>query len=64
VTITKSIKIEVGSGVASLLVRPGINGIVIGAGSSDVVTLRNLTVDGLGTWHSAIEFIAGFALDI
>src|SRR5579884_2720276 len=47
VTITKSITIDGGGGqVASVLVA-GTNGIVIAAGASDVVTLRNLRLEGL-----------------
>lgn len=48
-TITKSITLDGGGGqVASVLVA-GTNGIVIAAGASDVVTLRNLRFNGLAT---------------
>ncbi len=47
VTITKSITLDGGGGqVASVLVA-GTNGIVIAAGSNDVVSLRNIRLDGL-----------------
>src|SRR5436853_4753463 len=47
VTITKAITIDGGGGqVASVLVS-GTNGIVVQAGSSDVVILRNLRLNGL-----------------
>ena len=64
VTITKSITID-GSGgsIAGVLVS-GTNGIVISASASDVVTLRNLDIDGLNTGLSGIKFIAGGALNV
>lgn len=47
VTITKAITIDGGGGqVASVLVA-GTNGIVVSAGASDVVILRNLRINGL-----------------
>src|ERR1700736_3244057 len=47
VTITKAITLDGGAGqVASVLVS-GTNGIVVAAGASDVVILRNLRFDGL-----------------
>ncbi len=45
-TITKSITLDGGGQVASVRVQ-GTSGIVIAAGSTDVVTLRNLRIDGL-----------------
>ncbi|HJZ72570.1 MAG TPA: right-handed parallel beta-helix repeat-containing protein [Vicinamibacterales bacterium] len=47
-TITKSITIDGTSGLAGVLVS-GTNGIVINAGSGDVVILRNLDFNGIGT---------------
>src|SRR5215472_9456159 len=47
VTITKSITIDGGGGqVASTLVA-GTNGIVISAGATDTVTLRNIRINGV-----------------
>ena len=47
VTITKGITIDGGGGqVASVLVS-GTNGIVVQAGPTDVVTLRNLRINGI-----------------
>jgi len=67
-TITKSITIDGGGGqVASVLVA-GTNGIVVAAGPSDVVILRNLRFDGLlGSGNanaglSGIRFISGSRL--
>jgi len=46
-TITKSLTIDGGGGqVASVLVS-GTNGIVVAAGPTDVVTLRNLRINGI-----------------
>ena len=48
VTITKSITLDGGAGLASILAS-GTNGIIINAGSTDVVILRNLSINGAGT---------------
>src|SRR6266478_2966019 len=47
VTITKAITIDGGGTFASIL-SSLVNGIVINAGASDVVNLRNLSIDGAG----------------
>jgi len=67
-TITKSITLDGGGGqVASILVA-GTNGIVVAAGASDVVIIRNLRFDGLrgagnaNAGLSGIRFISGGAL--
>jgi hypothetical protein len=67
VTITKAITIDGGGGqVASVLVA-GTNGIVVSAGGSDVVTLRNLSINGLGTAGGSlngIRFLSGATLHV
>jgi hypothetical protein len=68
VTITKSITIDGGGGqVASVLVA-GTNGISVVAGAADIVTLRNLDIQGLvktGTGGiNGINFSSGAALHI
>ena len=69
VTITKTITIDGGGGqVASILVS-GTNGIVVNAGTNDVVIVRNVRFDGLGPTSAgaglnAIRFIAGKALHV
>src|SRR6476660_2468917 len=68
VTITKAITIDGGGGqVASILVS-GTNGIVVQAGPADVVTLRNLRINGIeGTGAgglNGIRYLAGAALHI
>ena len=47
VTITKSITID-GKGMASILAS-GTNGITVNAGSTDVIILRNLSINGAGS---------------
>lgn len=62
VTITKAITIDGGGGqVASVLVS-GTNGIVVQAAAGDVVILRNLRVNGIGTGINGIRFLSGKAL--
>ena len=64
VTITKSIVLDGGGGqVASILVS-GTNGIVVNAGANDVVTIRNLSINGAGTGINGIKFTAGRALHV
>jgi len=68
VTITKSITIDGGGAqVASVLVA-GTNGIVVQAGPTDVVTLRNLRINGIrGTASgglNGIRYLAGGALHV
>lgn len=64
VTITKGMTIDGGGGqVASVLVS-GTNGIVIQAGPSDVVILRNLRINGIGTGINGVRFLSGKALII
>jgi len=63
-TITKAITIDGGGGqVASVLVS-GTNGIVVQAGASDVVTLRNLQFNGIGTGLNGIRFLSGKELNV
>jgi hypothetical protein len=61
VTITKSISI-VAEGVTAGVLVSGTNGIVINAGASDVVVLRGLDIEGLGTGLNGIRFLAGGTL--
>lgn len=63
-TITKAITIDGGGGqVASVLVS-GTNGIVVQAGPSDVVILRNLRINGIGTGINGISFLSGKDLNV
>jgi hypothetical protein len=63
VTITKSLTIDAAGTFASILAA-GTTGITINAGPSDVVTLRNLSINGAGTGIQGIHFVAGGALHI
>jgi len=63
VTITKSITISSEGFEAGVLVS-GTNGVVISAGPSDVVTLRGLDFNGLGTGLSGIKFLGGKVLHV
>jgi hypothetical protein len=58
VTITKSITITSESPEAGVLVS-GTNGIVISAGPTDTVILKNLDIEGLGTGINGINILAG-----
>ena len=64
VTITKAMTID-GSGgsIAGILVS-GTNAIIINAGANDVVALRNLKINGVGTGTNAINIIAAKAVYI
>ncbi len=63
VTITKAITIEA-NGVIGGVLAAGVNGVTVNAGPSDVVTLRGLTIDGVGTGINGVRFVAGGALRI
>jgi hypothetical protein len=63
VTITKSITIDGAGGLASILAS-GTTGIVIEAGPADVVTIRNLSINGVGTGVDGIRFVSGKALNV
>lgn len=63
VTITKSITIDGGGTFASILAA-GTNGIVINAAPSDVVTIRNVSIDGANTGLNGIRFLNGGALHV
>jgi hypothetical protein len=53
VTVTFSVTID-GRGTHGSILAAGTNGIVINAGDGDVVTLRNLSLNGAGTGHTGI----------
>jgi hypothetical protein len=62
-TITKSISIEADGVIAGVLVS-GTNGIVVAAGPNDVVVIRGLTFEGLGTGLNGISFQSGASLHV
>lgn len=64
VTITKGITIDGGGGqVASVLVS-GISGITVAAPVTDAVTIRNLSINGIGSGIDGIRFISGKRLHV
>src|SRR5262249_7210836 len=66
VTITKAISIVNDGGGEAGIADPGagLAAITINAGASDVVNLRGLTLNGVGTGQIGIEFQGGAALNI
>lgn len=62
ITITKSITIDGRGTLASILVGAGTNGVIVNAAATDVVTLRNLTIHGVGATLNGIRFLAGKTL--
>ena len=58
VTIIKSITI-LGDGTMAGVLVSGTNGIVVSAGAADVVILRNLHIDGIGSGLNGIRFLSG-----
>lgn len=57
VTITKSIVID-GLGTMAGILVSGTPGIIVNAGQNDVVTIRNVTFDGVGTGTYGIRILA------
>jgi hypothetical protein len=62
-TITKAITIDCDGTFGSVLVS-GTNGIVVAAGSTDVVALRGIFIDGIGAGINGIRFLSGKALTL
>jgi hypothetical protein len=62
-TITKAITVDGGGTFASIL-GSFSNGIVVNAAASDVVTIRNVSIDGANTGIHGIRFLAGGALHV
>jgi hypothetical protein len=64
VTITKAITLDGGGGqVASVLVS-GTNGIVVQAGANDVVIIRNMRINGIGSGINGVRFLSGKDLNL
>jgi len=61
-TITKAITIDGGGGPLVSVLVSGTNGIVVQAGPSDVVILKNISLNGIGTGINGIRFLSGKAL--
>jgi len=63
-TITKSITIDGSGGSIAGVQASNTNGIVVSAGSNDIVTLRNLDLCGLESGLAGIKFLSGKELHI
>jgi hypothetical protein len=63
VTITKSITIN-GDGTLAGILNAATNGIIINAGVNDVVTIRNVSINGAGTGINGIRYLAGKQVNI
>jgi parallel beta helix pectate lyase-like protein len=64
VTITKGITIDGTGVIASVLNAGGVNGITVNAGVNDVVTLRNITINGVGTGLNGVRHLQAGALHL
>lgn len=64
VTITKSITIDGSGGSIAGVLAAGTNGIIVNAGATDKVTIRNLDINGIGTGLNGVRFLAGESLHI
>ena len=64
VTITKAITIDSGGTQIASVMANGTNGIVVQAGPNDVVILRNLRINGIGTGINGIRFLSGKDLNV
>ena len=64
VTITKSITIDGGGIVGSILASGGVNGVIINAGVNDTVRLRNISINGAGSGLNGIRYLAGKTVHI
>jgi hypothetical protein len=62
VTITKAITLDGGGGQVASVLASAQNGIVINAGVNDQVTVRNLSINGIGNGLSGIRFLQGAQL--
>ena len=63
VTITKAITID-GGGVIGSILASGTTGVIVNAGATDVVRLRNISIDGASTGIDGVRFAAGGTLII
>jgi hypothetical protein len=64
VTITKSITFDGGGGQVGSVLVSGTDGIVVAAGSTDVVTLRNLRLNGIGSGLNGINIISAGSVNV
>ena len=62
-TITKSITIDGGGSFASILAS-GTNGIIINAAITDIVTIRNLSINGANTGLDGIRYLSANRVNV
>ena len=63
VTITKAITID-GTGTLAGILSSLTNGVIVNAGANDLITLRGLTINGVGNGINGIRFLAGKGLNV
>lgn len=63
ITITKSITIDCAGTMGSILAA-GTNGVIVNAAATDVVTIRNLSIDGFATGLNGIRVLAAKAVRV
>jgi hypothetical protein len=61
-TITKAITLDCGFGQVGSVLVSGTNGLNINAGATDIVIIRNLEINGIGTGLTGISFNTGGSL--
>ena len=64
ISISQAVTITSPNGVEAGIVATGGSAIFIGAGSTDTVTLRGLTLDGVNVTNTGVSFIAGAKLEV
>jgi hypothetical protein len=62
VTITKAITIDGGGGQVASVLAAGTFGITVAAQATDIVTLRNIQLNGAGTGTNGINYVSGLGL--
>ena len=62
VTITKAITLDGGGGQVASIVVAGTNGINVAAGVNDIIVLRNLSINGVGSGINGINYTNGKGL--
>ena len=58
VTINKAITID-GDGTLAGILAAGVNGVIVSAGATDKVVLRNISIAGAGTGLDGVRFLSG-----
>jgi hypothetical protein len=64
ITITKALTIDGYGSLASILNAGGVNGVIVNAPTTDVVVLRNLSIQGVGSGLNGIRIIQANRVEI